>query len=615
MKDVKLLTQKVIDLLDELERYQYYKEQFLLAVNNLFNEYQRGHYTYFQYEQELKKILKDKTREEWLEYYNAYLYSLLKSIEAYNDQIFYDVYQDRRFEELGKKEISVIEKIAAPAEVLPHIKRKVVLQPLKAKPPKEAFIEPIPGLPKEPTVSPVAELRLEKPTPSIVTRVRLFFRRLFARREIEREVAKVKGVPEELAKSLAQKAKPKKVAASLMELVKKPKEALLGAPPAAKEAAGAVGFGAGFGWWFVQALRGRRKETAFTDKKVEFETSTVRSEALRRKVAPELRAQVEEITATALTEEARRIKSILEKRKALKIYQPSFFGALANVTIKKISLWLLDNFPNFFKELYQTLRLANIKILSNTYVNIMVFGVISAFIVGLFLFVIIFSFLDLPLRVLFVRTATMAFLLSLVTFAGFYSYPTAKMKNRRKSINTNLSFVINHMGAVASSGVPPTKMFKLIAQSTEYGEVSVEIEKIVNYVEVFGYDVLTAIKTVAATTPSPAFKEFFEGMISTTQSGGDIKAYLSQKAKEAMLTYKLDRKKYTETISTYSDIYTGILIAAPLFFVAALSLVSLLGGKVGGVDVNIITVVGTYMVIPVLNICFITFLELTQPEV
>ncbi|MBI5398825.1 type II secretion system F family protein [Candidatus Woesearchaeota archaeon] len=189
------------------------------------------------------------------------------------------------------------------------------------------------------------------------------------------------------------------------------------------------------------------------------------------------------------------------------------------------------------------------------------------------------------------------------------------MKTRRKSINTNLSFAINHMGAVAASGVPPTKMFKLIAQSTEYGELSIEIEKIVNYVDVFGYDVLTAIKTVAATTPSPAFKEFFEGMISTTQSGGDIKAYLSQKAKEAMLTYKLDRKKYTETISTYSDIYTGILIAAPLFFVAALSLVSLLGGKVGGVDVNIITVVGTYLVIPILNIGFITFLELTQPEV
>jgi flagellar protein FlaJ len=189
------------------------------------------------------------------------------------------------------------------------------------------------------------------------------------------------------------------------------------------------------------------------------------------------------------------------------------------------------------------------------------------------------------------------------------------MKQRRRSINTNLPFAINHMAAVSASGVAPVKMFKLISGSKEYGEVSAEIEKIVNYVEIFGYDIITALKAVAATTPSYQFKDFFEGMISTTQTGGDIKSYFSQKAEEAMLNYKLERQKYTETISTYSDIYTGILIAAPLFFVAALSLVSLLGGKIGGMDVNIIIVLGTYVIIPFLNIAFLTFLEITQPEI
>ena len=159
------------------------------------------------------------------------------------------------------------------------------------------------------------------------------------------------------------------------------------------------------------------------------------------------------------------------------------------------------------------------------------------------------------------------------------------------------------------------RMFKLISQSKEYGEVSVEIEKIVNYIEIFGYDVLTALKAVAATTPSYQFKDFFEGMISTTQTGGDLKDYFSQKAEEAMIHYKMERQKYTETIATYSDIYTGILIAAPLFFVAALSLVSLLGGTVGGMDVNVIIVLGTYVVIPFMNVAFLAFLEVTQPEI
>jgi hypothetical protein len=68
-------------------------------------------------------------------------------------------------------------------------------------------------------------------------------------------------------------------------------------------------------------------------------------------------------------------------------------------------------------------------------------------------------------------------------------------------------------------------------------------------------------------------------------------------------------------LSTYSDIYTGVLIAAPLFFVTALSLVSVIGGKIGGMDVNTIITIGTYIVIPALNIIFLVFLELNQPEV
>jgi archaellum biogenesis protein FlaJ (TadC family) len=104
-------------------------------------------------------------------------------------------------------------------------------------------------------------------------------------------------------------------------------------------------------------------------------------------------------------------------------------------------------------------------------------------------------------------------------------------------------------------------------------------------------------------------------MVSTTQTGGDIKAYLAQKSEEAMLNYKLDRQKYTETIATYSDIYTGILIAAPLFFVAALSMVSLLGGKIGGMGVSTVIVLGTYVAIPIMNVFFLAFLELTQPEI
>ena len=157
-------------------------------------------------------------------------------------------------------------------------------------------------------------------------------------------------------------------------------------------------------------------------------------------------------------------------------------------------------------------------------------------------------------------------------------------------------------------------MFELIAASKEYGEIGIEVKKIVDFINIFGYDLLTAIRTVSATTPSPQFKEFLEGMVSTIETGGDLDRYLRQEADQAALTYNLERQRYNETVSTYSDIYTGLLIAAPLFFVAALSLVNLLGGSIGGIGVDVVKSVGAYVVIPLLNISFLAFLQFSQPE-
>jgi len=322
-----------------------------------------------------------------------------------------------------------------------------------------------------------------------------------------------------------------------------------------------------------------------------------------------------EMPPSAIAAEAARIKSLIEKRKELVPYKPSVFGTLANLTIRRTSFYLIDSFPEFFRYLYNSLRLANIKMLSNTYVNVMVFVSVLAMVVTFPIYVIFFAALQNPFVMIMLKSILLALVSGVIAFFGFYYYPYGKIGQRAKNIKTNLAFAINHMAAVASSGVPPVKMFKLIAQSKDYGEVSTEVEKIVEYVEIFGYDIITALKSVSATTPSDIFKEYIDGMVSNIESGSELKVYMNEKSKEALLDYELERQKYNETISTYSDIYTGILIAAPLFFVAALSLVSILGGVVGGIPIDTLIVGGTYIAVPLLNVGFLIFLQFTQPEV
>jgi len=158
-------------------------------------------------------------------------------------------------------------------------------------------------------------------------------------------------------------------------------------------------------------------------------------------------------------------------------------------------------------------------------------------------------------------------------------------------------------------------IFKLIAGSNEYGEISAEFERIVDYIEVFGFDPVTATRNVASTTPSRELKELLESLTSTIQAGAEIKSLLREKAEESLNNYRLDLQNYNDTIATYSDIYTGVLIAAPLFFIITLALVSILGGNVGNMSVGSMMVIGTYLVIPLLNVFFIIFLQMTQPNI
>ncbi|MBI3037269.1 type II secretion system F family protein [Candidatus Woesearchaeota archaeon] len=376
--------------------------------------------------------------------------------------------------------------------------------------------------------------------------------------------------------------------------------------------------GLAFGWFSAKGMlrelteKFRSKQEPILAERTAIPVHMRKLKEMRRKIYEEER--LSGFDTTLLAQEARRIKKILEVEKP-EVYQGSSVGLIANLTVRKVSLFLVDTFPEFFGFLYNGLRAANVKVLSNTYVNIMILSTLFVVAVSFFMLNVVFFTLNYSLYQIILRAVILSAVAGFACATVFYAYPFMKIKERRRNIMTNMPFAVNHMAAVATSGVPPVGMFELIAASREYAEIGVEVKKIVDFINIFGYDLLTALRTVAATTPSPQFKEFLEGMVSTVETGGDLDRYLRQEADQAALTYNLERQRYNETVSTYSDIYTGVLIAAPLFFVAAMALVNLLGGTLGGIGVDVVMAVGAYAVIPLLNIAFLIFLQLTQPDV
>ena len=171
------------------------------------------------------------------------------------------------------------------------------------------------------------------------------------------------------------------------------------------------------------------------------------------------------------------------------------------------------------------------------------------------------------------------------------------------------------MAAISSSGVPPEFMFELLAGFKEYGEISNEARKIVRNIKTFGMSSVEAIKNVSERTPSKRFREILMGIVTTVESGGDLNSYLREMAERAMFDYKLEREKYLKTLSTYSDIYTALLVAAPLMMLSLLATMSIIGGSIMGMTVEEVVNIMTFVLMPTLNIFYIAFLHMTYPGV
>ncbi len=318
--------------------------------------------------------------------------------------------------------------------------------------------------------------------------------------------------------------------------------------------------------------------------------------------------------------DVKRVKSFVKALKKGKVaeekikystYSYNYLGKYANLLFDETSRKLARKYPEYFEILYKNLRLANIRVFSNTYINLGLMGSCVGGVLAFFSGFLIFGFGILDVA----KSVMLFFLFFFLLLFIFYYYPKVIVDNRRREIKNDLPFAIIHMAAVAGSGAKLVDIFGMLLQSKEYKALSGEIKRIMNYVNLFGYNLTTALKSVAETTPSNEFKDLLNGMTGSIESGGSIKSFLKSKAEDTLIRYRLDRKKYVETLSTYTDIYTAILIAAPLLFVIVLVLISIVGDKLGGLEIGFIEKIGTFIVVPAMNIVFIVFMNIVQPDI
>jgi len=286
------------------------------------------------------------------------------------------------------------------------------------------------------------------------------------------------------------------------------------------------------------------------------------------------------------------------------------FSGMSNALVGDV----VDKYENLFYDLQEDLDKSDLNFLFRTYLSQIIVLTAMTFIGITLVTATVMLIIDINFLLSLVLMIVVPIGLTSVFFVLFYKYPSMNASSRAKNIEKNLPFALNQMSAVAMSGVSPSKMFKLLQNFDEYGELSKESAKIINKVELFGSDVTTALSETAQETPSEEFKEVLYGMVSTIDTGGNLKEFLDQRAESALFDYKLKRKEQIERLSTFASFYTALLIVAPLFLVVILTVMNIVGGELMGYGIEQLLRIGVYGGIPVLNIMFLIVLEVTQGD-
>lgn len=270
---------------------------------------------------------------------------------------------------------------------------------------------------------------------------------------------------------------------------------------------------------------------------------------------------------------------------------------------------------NKFANLKPHLISADIKILLDEWISLTFFTTLIVFLAALIAVPTVGLLLGAGTILIVLLTIAVPLFAAGFTFLLFYIYPIQKEKKIGRNIELNMPFAVTHMASLSSSGLAPEHIFELITGFEEYGQISKQAGSILRNMKTFGMSSVEALRDVAGRCPSQPFRQLLSGIASTIESGSDLSKYLEEVAKESLFEYKNKREMYLKTLSTYADIYTAILVAAPLIFLAVLGIMGIIGGDVFGMSVEEVIFLVTWVVLPVLNIGFIGFIEMTHPGV
>lgn len=195
------------------------------------------------------------------------------------------------------------------------------------------------------------------------------------------------------------------------------------------------------------------------------------------------------------------------------------------------------------------------------------------------------------------------------TYVGYLlmlKMPSMNKGSRAIKINLTLHNAVAYMYAMRRGGAQLMTIFRSLSDRANiYGEVALEFRQIVRDADFFGYDVVSAIRHLAETTPSEKVKNFLEDLLSVIESGGDMADFLGTRVRMYQEEARFEQRQFLNVLSIVAESYVTLFVAGPLFLI----IIMVVMGMMGGPAVTQLALV-TYAIMPIGSLVFILLIDI-----
>lgn len=291
----------------------------------------------------------------------------------------------------------------------------------------------------------------------------------------------------------------------------------------------------------------------------------------------------------------------------------------ANKLFSNFSKKLVDD--KTFENLERDLIKASMKFTAPEYMSTILLSSIVAIFVAIFIMLFFLFFNigpDLPIitrtteefTVRLLKVFWLIFVIPIGTLLLMFLYPSIEKNSTGNKIDQEMPFATIHMSAIAGSMINPTKIFEILITTNEYPKLSKQFIKLINEINIYGYDIVSALRNASYNCPSKKLSELYSGLATTINSGGDLPEFFEKRSETLLFEYGLEKEKITKSAETFMDIYISVVIAAPMILMILLMMM-----KISGLGVSLSTQMITLIMIisvTVINIIFLSFLEVKK---